>query len=220
MGGLRRLTPISRQFGFDRGKPIDRYYIEDFLGRFSGVPGYVDGDIRGRVLEVGDDVYTRHFGRPERVDVLHVSEANSEATVIGRLETGEGIPADQFDCVICTQTLHLLFDFRGAIESLHRMLKPGGVLLVTFPGLSQSCNPDRDLWGDHWRFTSRSARLLFEERFQPEAVTVEAYGNVLTAVGFLHGLAAEEFDAAELRLRDPDYEVLIGVRAMKPEGRR
>jgi len=220
MGGLRRLTPISRQFGFDRGKPIDRYYIEDFLGRFSGVPGYVDGDIRGRVLEVGDDVYTRHFGRPERVDVLHVSEANSEATVIGRLETGEGIPADQFDCVICTQTLHLLFDFRGAIESLHRMLKPGGVLLVTFPGLSQSCNPDRDLWGDHWRFTSRSARLLFEEHFQPEAVTVEAYGNVLTAVGFLHGLAAEEFDAAELRLRDPDYEVLIGVRAMKPERRR
>jgi len=219
MGGFRRLTPISRQFGFDRGKPIDRYYIEDFLGRFSGVPGYVDGDIRGRVLEVGDDVYTRHFGRPDRVDVLHVSEANSEATVIGRLETGEGIPAGQFDCVICTQTLHLLFDFRGAIESLHRMLKPGGVLLVTFPGLSQSCNPDRDLWGDHWRFTSRSARRLFEERFQPESVTVEAYGNVLTAVGFLHGLAAEEFDADELRLRDPDYEVLIGVRAMKPERR-
>ena len=30
-GGLRRLTPVSRAFGFDRGLPIDRYYIERFL---------------------------------------------------------------------------------------------------------------------------------------------------------------------------------------------
>jgi len=31
-GALRRLTPVSRIVGFDRGLPIDRYYIERFLG--------------------------------------------------------------------------------------------------------------------------------------------------------------------------------------------
>jgi hypothetical protein len=54
-GDLRRLTPISRSFGYDRGQPIDRYYIANFLGRHSG-------DIRGHVLEIGDDRYTRRFG--------------------------------------------------------------------------------------------------------------------------------------------------------------
>src|SRR5689334_3710614 len=31
LGDLRRLTPISRNWGFDRGQPVDRYYIENFL---------------------------------------------------------------------------------------------------------------------------------------------------------------------------------------------
>src|SRR3712207_5592488 len=30
-GDLRRTRPLSAQWGFDRGLPIDRYYIEGFL---------------------------------------------------------------------------------------------------------------------------------------------------------------------------------------------
>lgn len=228
LGSLRRLTPVSRRFGYDRGTPIDRYYIERFLARYGGAEDYAAGDIRGRVLEVGDDMYTRKFGDPppeagspargggvENLDVLHVSADNPQATVVGDLATGDGIASDSFDCVICTQTLHVIYDVRGAIRTLHRMLAPGGVLLATFPGITQSCQPDKDLWGDYWRFTTRSARRLFEEVFEPEKVTVEAYGNVLTAVAFMHGLAAEELRWQELDLRDPDYEVLVAVRAVK-----
>jgi SAM-dependent methyltransferase len=150
-----------------------------------------------------------------RIDVLHVDDSNAAATIVGDLSSGAGLPADMFDCVICTQTLHVLWDFRAAIGHLHAMLKPGGVLLATVPGITQSCNPDRDLWGDYWRFTTLSFRRLLEEAFPPEQVHVEAYGNVLSSIAFLHGLAAAELTAAQLSLRDPDYELVIVARARK-----
>jgi SAM-dependent methyltransferase len=227
-GSLRRLGPISRNFGFDRGLPIDRYYVESFLARHASPPGYGMGDIRGHVLEVGDDTYTRRFGgvdgddqsgrresAVEKVDVFHVSDENPQATIVGDLASPEHAPSDSFDCIICTQTLHEIYDVRAAIRTLHRMLRPGGVLLTTFPGISQSCRPEKDLWGDYWRFTSLSARLLFEEVFPAANVQVEAYGNVLAAIAFLHGIAVEELTPDELDPRDPDYEVLIAVRAVK-----
>jgi SAM-dependent methyltransferase len=224
-GSFRRLRPISGVSGWDRGVPIDRYYIADFLRRHAGSEGYMQGDIRGRVLEIGDDLYTREFGGwegvprrsggVEKVDVLSVDPGSAEATIVADLTTGEAIPSATFDCVICTQTLLLVYDVRAAVRTLHRILKPDGVLLATFPGISRICRPEIDVWGDYWRFTTLSARRLFEEVFPPGAVSVEAYGNVLSAIAFLHGLAAEDLKPAELDLRDPNYEVLIAVRARK-----
>jgi len=223
-GSLRRLTPISRTYGFDRGRPIDRYYIEDFLCRHAGDPQYAGGDIQGRVLEVGDSYYLRRFGtfadapgpgKVHRFDVLHESGVNDEATIVGDLVSGANLPSDAFDYVICTQTLHVIYDVRAAIATLHRILRPGGVALVTVPGIAPSSRPDRDKWGDWWRFTSQSIRRLFEEVFEAEAVAVEAYGNVLSAVAFLHGVAAEELSPTELDSRDPDYEVLLAIRAVR-----
>jgi hypothetical protein len=66
-GHLRRLRPISPNFGFDRGKPLDRRYIEDFLSRNAD-------DIKGRVFEVADNAYTIQFGgtRVTQSDILHI----------------------------------------------------------------------------------------------------------------------------------------------------
>jgi SAM-dependent methyltransferase len=210
-GSLRRLTPVSDRFGFDRGLPIDRYYIEDFLGRHGG-PG---GDITGRVLEVGDSTYTRRFGDGvTRSDVLHVEEGNPHATIVADLTKADHIESSSFDCIVCTQTLLLIYDVRAAIATLGRILKPGGVVLATVPGISRVCG-EIDVWGDYWRFTRASARRLFEEVFPPDDVQVESYGNVLTAVAFLHGLAADELKREELDVHDPDFEVVIAVRATR-----
>jgi SAM-dependent methyltransferase len=215
-GSLRRLTPFSRRYGFERGTPIDRYYIETFLSRHAGEATYGTGDIHGRVLEVGDDMYTRKFGTAvTKSDVLHAGDERPEATIVGDLTSVEGLPAGSFDCVICTQTLNVIYDVRAAIATLHRALAPGGVLLVTIPGISQICRPENELWGDYWRFTVLSIRRLLEEAFPPENVTVEAYGNVLASAAFLYGLATEELKRDELEPRDPDYELLIAARAVK-----
>lgn len=210
-GSLRRVTPISRDFGFDRGLPIDRYYIENFLARQAD-------DIQGRVLEIGDNSYTRKFGgdRVTKSDVLHIVEGNPEATIVGDLTCADHIPSDSFDCFILTQTLHLVYDVRAALKTLYRILKPGGVALVTFPGISQISH---DEWGKYWcwGFTTLSGQRLFEEVFPTANVKIETHGNVLAATAFLHGLAVEELRREELEHRDRDYEVLITVRVVKPE---
>jgi len=230
-GSLRRLKPIGREFGGERGMPVDRYYIEAFLERQSGRSEYVLGDIHGHVLEVGDDSYVRAFGgwqgapasagdvhgRVTAVDVLHVDKSNPQATIVGDLVDADHIPSNTFDCVICAQTLLLIYDVRAAIETLHRILKPGGVLLATVPGISQICRPDYDLWGDYWRFTTSAVRRLFTEAgFAAEDLEIQAHGNVLVATAFLHGLASRELTPAELDTDDAgNYQVVITVRGVK-----
>ena len=209
-GSLRRLTPVSRQFGFDRGQPVDRRYIELFLEKFAT-------DIRGGVLEIGDDSYSRRFGgsRITGQDVLHVSPRHPGATIVATLEDAPQIPSERFDCVILTQTLHLIYDLRAALSTLHRILKPGGVLLVTMPGISQVCHDRSYPETDSWRFTAYSAKRLFNEYFPENDIQVHTYGNVLAATAFLYGLATRELKPNELDHHDSDYPVIIGVRARK-----
>ncbi len=208
-GSLRRLTPISRQFGFDRGLPVDRYYIEKFLAENKA-------DIKGRVLEIGDNSYTRQFGgdRVTQSDVLHIVEGNPQATIVGDLSKAENIPSDAFDCLVLTQTLQMIYDVRSAVKTIHRILKPGGVALVTIPGIS---HVSEDEWAKYWswNFTSKSGQLLFAELFPEGNIQLETHGNVLAAIAFLQGIATVELDSSELDHCDRQYEVIITVRAIK-----
>lgn len=208
---LRRLTPISRDFGFDRGQCIDRYYIDAFIEKHGA-------DIKGRVLEILDPHYTKMFGgeRVTHADVLHAAEGNPQATLVGDLATGEGIPRAAFDCLIVTQTFHLIFDVQAALVNSYEALKPGGVLLASFPGICQISRYDMERWGDYWRFTTRSVARLCEQVFPKENLLIEGHGNVLAAVSYLHGMAVEDLSAEELDYHDPDYEIVITVRAQKP----
>jgi SAM-dependent methyltransferase len=131
-GGLRRFRPFTENFGYDRGQPIDRYYTENFLAEHST-------DVRGRVLEVGDDSYSRRSGgsRISQQDVLHVMPKAPGATLTADIANAPHIPSNTFDCIIFTQTLQYVFDARTAIATLHRILKPGGALLLAVPGLSR-----------------------------------------------------------------------------------
>lgn len=211
LGDLRRVTPISGAFGLERGLPVDRYYIQRFLAAHAD-------RIAGRVLEIGDDRYTRRFGgdRVTRSDILHVRAGNPKATIVADLTRADHLPAGQFDCIICTQTIQMIYDVHSALRHLRRLLAPGGALLVTTAGIARIGRREGvDPWGEYWHFTSQSAHRLFGEVFPFDEVEVMVYGNVLTAVAFLHGLAAEELQPEELDYRDPDYELIIGISAVR-----
>jgi len=209
-GDLRRLQPISNDWGFDRGVPIDRFYIAHFLSAHAQ-------SVRGRVLEIGTAEMTRRFGgdRVSRGDVLHASDAGPLVTIVADLADGAGIPSATFDCALVTQTMQFIYDIHAVVRTLHRILAPGGVALLTMPGITRISRYDMDRWGQYWCLTTRSARQLFEEAFLPGKIRVEAYGNVLAAVAFLHGIAADELEADELLTPDPDFQTLIAVRAEK-----
>ena len=209
LGDLRRVTPIDPNWGFERGTPVDRIYVERFIGSHAA-------DIRGRVLEIAAPDYTNAFGRGvEQVDILMATEGNPEATIVGDLADTPHIPDDTFDCAIVTQTLQFIYDVRAAFATLHRILAPGGVLLVTVPGLTKISRIEDEQFGEWWHYTGRSVRRLAEEAFGEGAVDVTTYGNVLTATSFLYGLAASDLRPEEIDAHDPLYEVVIGLRAVK-----
>jgi SAM-dependent methyltransferase len=211
MGSLRRVTPLSPDFGFDRGQPVDRFYIETFLASNAEL-------IAGRVLEVGDPEYTQRFGgdRVTQADVLNVEPGNPVTTFVGDLADAPALPDDAFDCVVLTQTLHLIFDMQAAVRTLHRILKPGGTLLLTVPGISQISN---DQWARtwYWSLTPQAADRLISDVFGADQTEVSSYGNVLSSVAFLHGMASEELRESELSVRDVSYPLVVTVRAVRSE---
>lgn len=212
LGDLNRLNPISNDWGFDRGEPIDRFFIRDFMERNAQA-------VHGRVLEIGNNHLTTRYGgrRVTKSDVLHVRHDGPPVTIVADLSDGAGIPSDAFDCFILTQTLQLIYDVESAVRTVHRILKPGGVALVTVPAITRISRYDMDQWGQFWSFTSKSATRLFGDVFSPANVQIKAYGNVLTAIAFLHGIAADELQAKQLAHDDGDFEVLVTVRATKAQ---
>jgi SAM-dependent methyltransferase len=193
--------PLSTRFGQDRGRPIDRVYIERFLVRHAA-------DIRGRGVEIYEPTYLERFGTCTQIDVLDADPASTRATIRGDLSA---LPAEAFDVFVCTQTLQAIADPLTALRQAREALRPGGVLLATVPGISQIA-PD-DAFPDHVRYTAHGLRALAEQVF-PDA-QVSAHGNVHAAAAFLYGMAEDEVDPRVLAADDPAYELLITLRALR-----
>ncbi len=208
-GVLRRLRPFSDSWGFDRGVPVDRYYISEFMAENCA-------DIRDHVVEVGDRHYTKRFGggRVTVSDVLMPRQDRS-VTIEADLRNAPHVADGSFDCVIATQVLECIDEFHLATSTIHRILKPGGVALVTLPSIQRLDNPHE--WPLLWGFSDGAARFMFEKQFGERNSAVRAYGNILSATAFLYGLSAHELTDAELNHTDPDYQVIVGVRARKPD---
>lgn len=203
----RSTRPSSDTWGFDRGRPIDRHYIDRFYATHSG-------DMSGAMLEIQSLVYTgRHGHRATSRDVLDIDPDNEIATVVADLSAADSIESDRFDCFLLPQTLHLIYEMRDAIFHAHRILKPGGMLLATVPALSRV---DSGLFtSDYWRLTPASCERLFGERFGPDNVIVSSFGNALSCSAFINGMAVEEFSASELDPVDSYFPLIMTIRARK-----
>jgi SAM-dependent methyltransferase len=200
------VEPLSYLWGGDRGVPIYYYYIRQFLTENAGA-------IRGHCLEFQEDAYTSRFGggNVTNLDILHVDDTNPRATLVGDLTKPNNLPSNTFDCIICTHVLHVIFDLERAVADLHRILRPGGALLVAAPLVSM----DDPEWHELWRFTKEGLRRLLAGAFGEGQVEVRAYGNSLTASGQLRGLVAEEFTPEELNCHDQRFAVEICAKAIK-----
>jgi len=203
----RSLKPISNKYGFDRGNPIDRYYIEKFMDSYRA-------HVQGRCLEITDNAYTMRFGgkRVQVSDVLDIDTKNSQANIHADLRRVNQVRDNTYDCIIATHTFGVIDEYQMAIQECFRMLKPGGVLLATVSALGVSAELEKS----YWRFTRTSSKYAFGKVFGDQNVEVISYGNVLSGQAFWVGLAQEELSKRELEYSDPRYAVVIGICARKP----
>ena len=205
-GHFRRLEPFSDQYGYDRGTPIDRKLIADFLKSRSS-------DIKGHVLEVREESYARLFGKGvTQISVLDIDPLNDRANVMADLSERGSLPKERFDCAIVTQTLQYVPDLEAAFENLHDCLVPGGTLLMTVPCVSR-LDPDAGYEADLWRFTPAGTSRLLSRHFARSTVT--GLGNCLSAASFLMGLSAEELTENELGYSDTAFPLLVCAQAIR-----
>lgn len=199
------VTPVSREFGLERGRAIDRYYIEYFLDKHKSL-------IRGDCLEIAENTYTLQYGedRVKKAHILHL-KGWGENVIRGNLETGEGIEENKYDCAIITQTLMFIFDIKKVAENIYKLLKKGGDALITVAGISQKSRYDADCWGSYYGFHEDAMKALFEPAFGIENVKVEAYGNVKTAIALLCGLCYEDLQNEDFSYQDSDYPLIVSV---------
>lgn len=205
--------PVSRCFGGERGKSIDRYYIEHFLDENRE-------HIRGDILEIAENTYTLKYGA-ERVKhscILHI-EGWGENAIKGNLETGEGLEEKTFDTLIITQTLMFTFRLGDVASHIYKILKPNGYALITVAGISQVSRYDADHWGSYWGFHEDAVKQLFKPLFGEENICVKSYGNVKTAVAMLYGLCQEDLCEEDFHVQDNDYPVIISALLHKPDER-
>ena len=204
-GNLRRVEPFSTTFGFDRGTPVDRYYLHRFL----------EGNricITGRVLEVQVPSYTERFGADVRES--HTVDINPgiRTTYTCDLAKAAQIPSDHYDCFLAPNTLQHVAELEPALRTMLRVVKPGGTILASAAGLLPLISDG----ADYWHLSADGWRRVLDVEWPGCDVTVEAHGNCLTAVAAMYGLAQEELDGHELEAHDPRYPVLITIRGRKP----
>jgi SAM-dependent methyltransferase len=94
------------------------------------------------------------------VETLDLSP-DAGATYVADLckDNSELIPSERFDVVVCTEVLeHTLQPF-DAVDEIKRLLKPGGVALISTPYNFRIHGPLPDCW----RFTEHGLRALFKD---------------------------------------------------------
>lgn len=198
---ISSLDPVSRLFGNERGTPIDRYYIENYLKNASK-----DIDHTDLILEVGEDTYSKRFFPCSRHDVLDYSRGMD-------LTKQETLPKDKYDVFICTQVFHQIFEIRKALEGAYYLLKKGGVMLATVCGnITKIARNDE--YEHYWGFTKKSIELLAKEVFK-DNVQVENYGNSAIATAFIQGISLEEINWQLLDKKDEEFTICLSITAQK-----
>jgi SAM-dependent methyltransferase len=110
----------------------------------------VNGSPRAVIAPLGPSSYVGvDFAAGPGVDV--VGDAGDLVALFSR---------DRFDVVVSTEMLEHARDWRGAVRSMKRVLKPGGLLIVTTrgPGFPYHGFPH-----DYWRFTPADFLEIFHD---------------------------------------------------------
>lgn len=135
---------------------IIRKSVSDFLKK-SAKKYDRDGIL---VLDIAPQIHegAKAYFKRAKVETLDI-DPNSGATYIGDItKYNEFLPDEILDIIVCTEVLEHVLDPFSAIKEVYRLLKPGGVLLLTVPFNFRIHGPLPDCW----RFSEHGLRELLK----------------------------------------------------------
>lgn len=201
-GDFRRHVPVCPSFGYTRGTPVDRFYLEQFVDD-------IRSQVVGVTLEIG--------GRPGNRELYEFWGATEYYTMDADPRAGADLIADahdrsackqeSLDCVILFNVLEHCARPWDVVENVHHWLKKGGTVFCMVPNIQRIHRDPRD----YWRILPDALQGLFD-RFMTRVIT---YGSLLTSIAALSGVATEELTLAELGQVNPQYPVVSCVVAIK-----
>jgi hypothetical protein len=203
-GNLRRLRPFSDHFGFERGTPVDRFYLHRFLASNAD-------KIRGAVLEIQRSDYTSKYG-------VSITESHSldispqfEPTYLCDLADAHVVTSDRYDCFLLPNTLNVLRDISSCLREMVRVVRPGGSVLAAAACLG----PFMTEAPDYWRMGVAGWSELATQCWNGHDWVVEGHGNLIAASAAMMGLAHEELNTRELEFQDDRYPILVTLSCTK-----
>ena len=204
-------TFISNDFGFGRGTPIDRIYIENFLKKYAE-------EISGECLEFGDTSYIDKFGKSvSKKYTFNYSEESSKIKniIMGDLTKLDNLSANSFDCILCINVLNFIYDLPSAVQGLKKLIKPNGKIIVTMAGVCAHISRyDMDRWGDYWRLTDKAAMKLFKDA-ELNIDKIQTYGNPYACSAQVNGFSMEDLLQEKIIPSHPDYQLLVACMLSK-----
>ena len=202
-GDLRRRFPLCNLFGFTRGTPIDRYYLDKFISE-------IRPQVAGTVLEVGGVLQNRELYQFSKATEYHTLDiaANPGVTSVGDVHDPATFKPESLDAVVIFNVLEHCHNPWVVVQNIYIWLKVGGKCFCMVPSAQRL----HDIPGDYWRPLPDGMQQLFQDYRQKK---LYVYGNPLTVVANFMGISAEELSSDELDDFHPDYPVITCIVAMK-----
>jgi len=200
---------LSNYFGADRGTPVDRVLMMNYLEKFQ------DFSMNGEVLEFADsNISDSLFPNAEKYIFIFSEgvrpQERNNFEIVGDLNL---CPDDEllgkFKCIISTQVLAFTKNPFLVADSLILMLSDGGKLIGTEPFMSKISQYDDARWGDYFRFTAKGLEAIFANK-SLRKITKEIcpLGNYRSTQASSQGLVKE--DRVPLESYIDDIYTLVG----------
>jgi SAM-dependent methyltransferase len=169
------LTERNRAHTFS----LTSYVVDRGVGRL------IDQHVTGRCLDAGSGRAPYKARLEERgVEVLTIDIENrsGDVDIIGDLQNMPAVASASVDAVICTEVLEHVPDPAAALGEIERVLRPGGVLVLSVPHLS----PIHEAPHDFYRYTCFGLSHLLSKAGL-EVLELSPAGGLFAFLG--HGLS-------------------------------
>ena len=156
-------------------KKITRGRLDAFLKKYATEKKTLD-------IGWGTALYGKYF--PNRTTLDIEARPNTQVDIIADAHDLSEITDASYEVILCTEVLEHLHTPAKALAEFHRVLKAGGLLLLS----TRFVFPLHDVPGDYYRYTKYGLRHLLQdfeiEDIVDEATTMETLAVLYQRIGF------------------------------------